>query len=78
MQSYLALYRGDTLVTAKLVAVSSDPALVGEFAGRLLTDAALPRPVPADVVLREVERGRRRALRLVAQEAAAVAGAEGE
>jgi hypothetical protein len=62
--SFLALYRGDSVGSAKLVTVSADPGVVADFADRLLAQDTLP----PDPVLLEVERGRRRALRLIAQE----------
>jgi len=30
-KSFVALYRGDTVADARLIAVSSDPAIVGRF-----------------------------------------------
>lgn len=63
MSEILALYRGDTIASAKLVTATADPQIVADFARRLLR-----QPQPDDPVLREVERGRRRALRLVASE----------
>jgi hypothetical protein len=64
--SFLALYRGPSIPQARLVAVSADPQLVADFARRLL-GAAAPAAL-TDPVLREVEGGRRRALRLIARE----------
>ena len=34
--SFLALYRGETVSRARIVALSADPQLVRDFAGRLL------------------------------------------
>lgn len=59
--TFLALYRGESIAGAKLIAVSADPAVVGDFAGRLLRD----EDHEEDAVVRELEGGRRRALRLV-------------
>ena len=66
MTSFLALYRGETIGTAKIVAASADPTLVADFAKRML---AWPeeRATP-DAVLRELEQGRRRALKAVRNE----------
>lgn len=36
MTMFIALYRGDTVSKAKLVAVSAQPELIDEFAARLL------------------------------------------
>ncbi len=66
MTGLLVLYRGDTVGTAKLVAATADPQLVRDFAERLLGE---PEEQETDVVLRELENGRRRALRLVRGEA---------
>jgi hypothetical protein len=65
MASFLALYRGETIGAAKLVAATADPELVRDFADRLLTD---PDEQEQDFVLQELENGRRRALRLVRNE----------
>ncbi len=66
MTSFVALYRGETIAGAKLVAVSAEPELVCDFATRILTE---PEDEEPDAALRELERGRRRALRLVQSEA---------
>jgi len=59
--SFLALYRGESITAAKIVAVTAESELVRDFAARMLTeDDAEP-----DFVLRELEDGRRRALQLV-------------
>ena len=62
MPNFVTLYRGDTISSAKLVAVSADPALVREFAKRLLAEQEKPEPDP---VLMALEAGRVRALNLV-------------
>ncbi len=67
MTSFLALYRGETVGAAKMVAVSADPRLVGDFAARLLGQAPGPEEDP---VVASIEEGRRRALRIVADERA--------
>lgn len=61
MTTFLALYRGDTVSTAKLVAITVDPTLVQEVASHLLEDTS----ENADAILREVENGRRRALQRI-------------
>jgi hypothetical protein len=65
LATFLALYRRDTVSAAKLVALSAEPSLVGDFAARILTEPEEPEPDP---VLRELEGGRRRALELVKSE----------
>ena len=60
--SFLALYRGETVSAARLVAVASDPDIVRAFATRMLAEPAEPEQDP---VAREIERGKRRALEVV-------------
>jgi hypothetical protein len=62
--TFLALYRGDSVSDAKLVALTATPEVVRDFAERLL---AQPE-TEDDPVSLEVERGRRRALRRVKSE----------
>ncbi len=62
MTNFLALYRGETVSTAKIVAVSAEPALVADFVRRMVAD---PEEQEPDAVLQDLENGRRRALRLV-------------
>ena len=64
MTSFVALYRGETIAAAKLLAVSAEPELVRNFADRLLAEPA----VDEDPVMLELEQGRRRALQLVKSE----------
>jgi hypothetical protein len=64
LTSFVALYRGETIAAAKLVAVSAEPGLVHDFATRLLTESE----VGEDPVTLELEQGRRRALQLVKSE----------
>ncbi len=52
---------------ARMVAVSADPRLVGDFATRLLGQALGSEEDP---VVASIEEGRRRALRIVADERA--------
>ena len=53
MTAFIALYRGETVSGAQLVAVTADPGLVRDFTARLITDD--PKP----------EEDRRDGLRLV-------------
>jgi len=64
--SFLALYRGESVSASKLLALTADPELVCDFARRLLQE---PEEQEPDVVLQELEHGRRRALQLVRSEA---------
>jgi hypothetical protein len=61
LTSFLALYRGESIAVAKIVAVTVESELVREFAARMLAKSELE----PDFVLRELENGRRRALELV-------------
>jgi len=62
LTTFLALYRGDSISAAKLLALTAEPTLVRDFAARLLTES---REQEQDAVLQEIERGRQRALQLV-------------
>ena len=64
--SFVALYRGSTIASARLVAVSADPALAAEVSERLLRESP---PSAQDQVLSTLEQGRRAALRLIRKEA---------
>lgn len=76
--SFLALYRGETVGSARLVAVSADPKIVREFAERLLDEEPDPCAVEPDPVGRALEGGRRDAIRLVRDEAADAEGGSDE
>lgn len=66
MVSFLALYRGDSVGTAELVAVSTDPDLVARFADEFLQRKSNPSADPIVGVIRDAER---RALEQVRDEA---------
>lgn len=69
MVSYLALYRGKSVATADLVAVSTDPKLIAYASKHLLRDR---RTVETeDPAIGALAAGRRRALKLVHEEAVA-------
>jgi hypothetical protein len=65
--SFLAIYRGKSISTARIIAVSADPILVREVAAILLEE---PAPADPDPVTRAVALGRRHGLRLIAREGA--------
>lgn len=46
MTSFIALYRGETVSGARLVALSADPQLVREFGTRLVADGPEPAEDP--------------------------------
>ncbi len=66
MATFVALYRGETVAAAKLVAVTADPALVADVSSRLL---AQPADEAQDPVVAGMDRARRSALRLIHKEA---------
>ena len=66
MTSFVAIYRGQTVGSARLIAVSANPGLVAEVSSKLLEDA---RHNDGDEVLEALDGGRRAALTLVAQKA---------
>lgn len=59
--TFIALYRGESVTGAKLLAVTANPEIVGDLARRLLDE----HETDADPVTSELEQGRRRALQLV-------------
>jgi len=63
LTTFLALYRGDSVSAAKLLALSAHPQVVSDFASRLLEDTGQEQDL--DPVLEELEHGRRRVLQLV-------------
>ena len=63
MTTFLALYRGDSVSSAKLLALTADHELVRDFAARLLNKPKEEQN--PDPVLQELQRGRRQALQLV-------------
>jgi hypothetical protein len=63
LATFLALYRGESVSAAKLLALTAEPALVRDFAARLLEESVQTQDT--DPVLGELEQGRRRALHLV-------------
>jgi hypothetical protein len=65
MPNFVALYRGDTITDARMVAASCDPALV-ETMTRLLLQVP---PHAPDEVFASLDQGKRRALRLIKHEA---------
>jgi hypothetical protein len=67
MKTLLALYRGESIVEAKIIAVSADPDLISYVAGRLLSQS----DPPIDPVLVKLQRGRQGALRALKREAEA-------
>ena len=71
MTTFVALYRGPTVASAKLVAVTADPSLVADVSSRLLRQ---PADDAEDPVVAGLERARRSALRLIHKEASRAPG----
>jgi hypothetical protein len=65
MTALLAVYAGDSVADARLIAVSSDAELVAYVTERLLRSP----DKPADPAAARLEQGRRGALRLLQREA---------
>jgi hypothetical protein len=66
MPTFVAVYRGDSVASAKLIAVTAEPDLGSHVSGRLLRRQD---DGPRDPVITRLERGRRSALRLISEEA---------
>jgi hypothetical protein len=64
--TFVAVYRGQTIAEAKLIAVSADPCLVAEVSSRILQAHV---DESRDPVIARVDRGKNEALRLIKQEA---------
>lgn len=74
MISFLALYRGESVATAELLAVTNDDELIAHVASGLLKKSSEKSP---DRAVSAVRSGRQRALKLVLREAKPV-GADSE
>lgn len=66
MTSFVALYRGETVGSAKLVALSADPVIVADVARQLLNTPEKNEEAAADTVLQLIQGGREQALRAIA------------
>ncbi len=65
MKTFLALYRGGTVASAELVAVTADPEIIAQVSNRLLGEDG----PSADPVVDSLAQGRRSALQVVHREA---------
>ena len=68
MVSFVALYRGDSLSSAELIAVSNDSDLVTRVAEGLLEVDASRDPAVGDPVVGKIKQGRQAALQMVRDE----------
>jgi hypothetical protein len=66
MTTFVALYRGETVASARLIAVTADPLLVADVSSRLLGHRSADEP---DLIVAGLERARRSALRQIHEEA---------
>ncbi len=64
LTGFVALYRGDTVSAAKIIAVSANPELVENFAMRMLADPSEQESVMIWTILRRSPRGRRTSMRV--------------
>lgn len=64
MTCLIALYKGNALSGIKLIAATTDPAIVSDFSKRLIQ-----KPESSDPAVRQTEQGTKNALRLIAGEA---------
>lgn len=64
MPTFLAVYHGQTIAEAQMVAVTADPALVADVASRLLQNEREREP-DTNPITAALNEGRRQALRLV-------------
>ena len=66
MTNFIALYRGETVASAKIVAITADTDLVADFAARMLHHHE--EETEGDSVVRSLDDGRKQALRLITEE----------
>jgi hypothetical protein len=66
LTNFIALYHGETVASAKIIAVTAHADLVADFAARMLHREE--EETEGDSVVRSLDDGRRRALRLIAEE----------
>ena len=66
MATFVAIYRGETIAGARLIALSADPTLVADVSARILQEH--PGKDTDDPIIACVEQGRKHALRLITQE----------
>jgi hypothetical protein len=64
--TFIAVYRGRTASDARLIAISSDPAIVALVVGKILADQH--DPSSDDPVVGAIDRARHQGLRLIQRE----------
>jgi hypothetical protein len=65
MATFVAIYRGETIAGARLIALSADPALIADVSARIMHEHPHNDPDP---VIACVEQGRKHALHLITRE----------
>jgi hypothetical protein len=65
MATFIAIYRGETIAGARLIALSANPDLVADVSARILQEHP---GQDADPAIACIEQGRRAALHLIKQE----------
>ena len=68
MTSFIAVYRGNSISDAKMIAVSGSHSLVAYVASEIMSDALYLDDASDDPILSALNQGRRAALRLVKEE----------
>jgi len=68
MLSYVGVYRGKSVGSAHLVAVSSDPVIVADVSERMLSQADDCSEAEPDPIVRRLKDGRREALKALLRE----------
>ena len=68
MTSFIAIYRGNSISDAKMIAVSGSHSLVAYVASEIMSDALYLDDASDDPILSALNQGRRAALRLVKEE----------
>jgi hypothetical protein len=66
MKTFIAVYRGNTVTSARLIALSAEPILVADVSARILQEHVIDH---SDPVVENLEHGRRIALQLIKKEA---------
>ena len=66
MATFVAIYSGETIAGARLIALSANPVLIAEVSARILHEHSDQEA--QDPIIACVEQGRKHALRLITQE----------
>jgi hypothetical protein len=69
MTTFLALYRGPTVASAELIAISIDDEIIADVARRILREPDPTGEGSGDLVRKSLNDGRRRALEAIVTEA---------